>query len=291
MMKHYFNTNKVLTVTALAIGAITIFFACKKDDKTGADEQRDVLTISAAEKETEINAIYEDAFTEVIDVNATQQGLNGQKRQSAPTEGLARCAGVEISFTPPDLITFPKTVTIDYGTGCTENNGRTRKGKIIVEVDKMFWLTGATATITFENYFVNGIKVEGTQTLTNLSSNGGFGYTYAVAGGKLTYPNGTVINYSGTRTLQQKAGGGTLSILDDAYELTGHAKLEDSISSANILIRSPLHRKISCSWIDKGELSVTVNAHTASINYGEGTCDNKAILTVGDKTKEITLKP
>lgn len=291
MMKHYFNTNKVLTVTALAIGAITIFFACKKDDKTGADEQRDVLTISAAEKETEINAIYEDAFTEVIDVNATQQGLNGQKRQTAPTEGLARCAGVEISFTPADLITFPKTVTIDYGTGCTENNGRTRKGKIIVEVDKMFWLTGAQAIITFESYFVNGIKVEGTQTLTNLSSNGGFGYTYAVAGGKLTYPNGTVINYSGTRTLQQKAGGGTMSILDDAYELTGHAKLEDSTSSANILIKSPLHRKISCSWIDKGELSVTVNAHTASINYGEGTCDNKAILTVGDKTKEITLKP
>ncbi len=291
MMKHYFNTNKVLTVTALAIGAITIFFACKKDDKTGTDEQRDVKTISAAEKETEINAIYEDAFTQVIDVNSSEKGLNGQQRQAAPIEGLTRCVGMEISFMPADLITFPKTITIDYGAGCTESNGRSRKGKIIVVVDKMFWLTGATATITFDNYFVNNIKVEGTQTLTNLSSNGGFGYTYAVAGGKLTYPNGTVVNYSGTRTLQQKAGGGTLSIQDDAYELTGHAKLEDSTSSANILIKSPLHKKVICSWIDKGELSVTVNAHTASINYGEGTCDNKAILTVGDKTKEIILKP
>ncbi|RPD40057.1 hypothetical protein EG028_15475 [Chitinophaga barathri] len=290
-MKHYFNTNKVLTVTALAIGAITIFFACKKDDKTGVDEKQDVLTISAAEKETEINAIYEDAFTEVSDVNSTEKGLNGETRQAAPIEGLSRCAGMTISFTPFDLISFPKTLVIDYGAGCTDSRGRSRKGKINVVISKMFWQTGATATITFTNYFVNNIKVEGTQTVTNLSSNGGFGYSYTIEGGKLTYPDASVVRYSGTRTLQQKEGGGTLSILDDAYELTGNAKLEDSTSSANILIKTPLHRKISCQWIDKGELSVTVNAHTASIKYGEGTCDNKAILTVGDKTKEITMKP
>ncbi|MBO9152526.1 hypothetical protein ACFOTA_09940 [Chitinophaga sp. GCM10012297] len=290
-MKHYFNTNKVLSVTALAISAITVFFACKKDDKMGADENRDKLTISAAEKETQINAIYEDAFTETIDVNSTENGLNGQTRQSAATEGLSRCAGVIIGFQPADLITFPKTITIDYGAGCTDNRGRSRKGKIIVVVDKMFWQTGATAEITFENYFINNIRVEGKQTVTNLSSNGGFGYTYAIEGGKLTYPDGSMINYSGTRTLQQKEGGNTMSILDDTYELTGHAKLEDSTSSANVLIKSPLHKKIACQWIDKGELAVTVNAHTASIQYGEGTCDNKALLTLGDKTKEITLQP
>lgn len=291
MMKHYFNTNKVLSVTALAIGAITIFFACKKDDKMGADENRDKLTISAAEKETEINAVYEDAFTEVIDVNASEKGLNGQTRQAAPIEGLSRCAGMTIGFQPADLITFPKTITLDYGVGCTDNRGRSRKGKIIVVVDKMFWQTGAKATITFENYFVNNIRVEGTQTLTNLSSNGGFGYQYIVDNGKLTYPDGSVIDYNGTRTLQQTEGGGTLGILDDAYNLTGHATLKDSTSSASVLIKSPLHKKIECQWIDKGELAVTVNAHTASINYGEGTCDDKAMLTLGDKTKEITLKP
>ena len=291
MMKHYFNTNKVLSATALTICAITLFFACKKDDKTGVDEKQDQLTISAAQRETEVNAIYEDAFTEVIDVNATQTGLNGENRQAASVNGLARCTGVELSFEPADLITFPKTITINYGDACTDNNGRTRKGKIIVVVDKMFWQNSATAVITFENYFLNGIQVEGKQTLTNLSSNGGFAYTYTVEGGKLTYPDGNVVLYSGTRTLQQTEGGGTISILDDAYELSGHAILQDSISSAKVQIKTPLHRDLDCKWIDKGELTVTVNTKVASINYGDGECDDKAMLTVGDKSKEITLKP
>ena len=291
MMKHYFNTNKVLSATALTICAITLFFACKKDDKTGVDEKQDQLTISAAERETEINAIYEDAFTEAIDVNSRETGLNGQNRQAVPVKGLARCDEMELSFDPADLITFPKTITLNYGEACTDNNGRTRKGKIIIVVNKMFWQNGATAVITFENYSLNGIKVEGTQTLQNLSSNGGFAYTYTVAGGKLTYPDGNVVLYSGTRTLQQTEGGGTLSILDDAYELSGHAILQDSVSSAKVQIKTPLHRDINCQWIDKGELTVTVNTKVASINYGEGECDNKAMLTVGDKSKEITLKP
>ena len=288
-MKHYFNTNKVLSVTALAIGAITIFFACKKDDKTGADEKRDTQTMAAAQKETEINAVYEDAFGVALDANSYEKGLNGEARQAPGGSSTARCRGT-IEFSPVDHVTFPKTVIIDFGTGCSEPNGPTRKGVIKIEVSKLFFNTGATAKITFQNYSVNDIKVEGTQTITNLSGTTGRAYSYTVVGGKLTYPGGAVFQYDGTRTLTQTEGAGTIfDIADDTYELTGNATLKDSAVTASVKIDNPLVRKISCPYISKGILSVTVNGQAAKVDYGNGDCDNKAVLTVGDKTKEITL--
>lgn len=289
-MKHYFNTNKVLSVTALAIGAFTIFFACKKDDKAGADEKRDTQTMAAAQKEVEINAVYEDACAVVLDANFRETGLNGETRRApgAPSD-YARCLPT-ISFDPPDNTIFPKTVTLDFGTGCTDAAGPTRKGKINIVVDKVFFMQGATAIVTFDNYYVNGIKVEGTQTLTNQSGANGIAYTYTVAGGKLTYPDGKVYLYDGTRKLEQKEGADTrFDIEDDTYQLTGNATLKDSLNTATAKIDSPLVKNILCGYISKGQLTVTVNGHAAKVHYGMGDCDNKALLTVGDKTKEITL--
>ncbi|WP_343700139.1 hypothetical protein [Chitinophaga sp.] len=290
MMKHYFNTNKVLSVTALAIGAITIFFACKKDDKAGADEARDTQTMAAAQRETEINAVYDDAFGVVLDANSYESGLNGTDggRWAPGNPSHARC--YSLSFDPVELGVFPKTVELNFGDGCTDGGGPTRKGKIKVVVSELFFLPGAEAVITFENYSVNGIKVEGTQTLTNLSGTNGFGYSYSVKDGKLTYPNGAVYLYEGTRNLVQKEGADTkYDVIDDMYELTGTATLKDSVNTATVNITKALERRFDCSYISKGTVTVTVNGHAASIDYGNGDCDEKAMITVGDKTKEITL--
>lgn len=289
-MKHYFNTNKVLSVTALAIGAITIFFACKKDDKAGADDKRDNQTISAAQKEAEINALYEDAFTIALDYNTTESDLNGGNRKAPGAGDYNRCATVALSYVPADRDSYPKDITVDFGAGCTDQNNRTRKGKIKIRVNKIFVSPGAQAIITFDNYSVNDIKVEGTQTVQNLSSNDGFGYSYTIAEGKLTYPGGYVVTYSGNRNVLQKEGATTpWVILDDVYEITGNASLKDSSVLATVAIKTALIRKIACPYISKGIVNLTVNSFTASIDYGNGDCDDKAVLTVGDKTKEIKL--
>ncbi len=290
-MKHYFNTNKVLSVTALAIGAITIFFACKKDDKAGADDKRDNQTIAAAQQEAEINALYEDAFAIALDYNTTESDLNGGNRK-APGDtwnGYSRCIGAALSIDPADFQTYPKTIIIDFKGGCTDGN-RTRKGKIKIVVNKIFISPGAVAEITFDNYYVNDIKVEGKQTVQNTSTNDGFGYSYTIAEGKLTYPSGKVVTYSGNRILTQKEGAATPWVIsDDIYELKGNASLQDSSVIATVAIKSALIRKLSCAYVGKGVLELSVNSFKASLDYGNGDCDNKAVLTVGDKTKEIIL--
>lgn len=291
-MKHYFNTNKVLSLTALAIGAITIFFACKKDDKAGADNTRDNQTIAAATQEAEINAVYEDAFSIALDYNTTEPDLNGGNRKApgAASHDFTRCPSVGFSLVPADAVTYPKVITIDFHEGCTDEHNRTRKGKLIITVNKIFVSPGATAVITFENYSVNDIKVEGKQTIQNLSSEAGFGYSYTIADGKLTYPTGKVVTYSGNRNVLQKEGAATPWVIsDDIYELTGNASLKDSSVIATVTIKSGLIKKIACPYVSKGVVELMVNSYKASIDYGTGDCDNKAVLTVGDKTKEITL--
>lgn len=288
-MKHYFNTNKVLSVTALAIGAITIFFACKKEDKE-MDETRDVQTMSAAQKEAEINAIYEDAFEVTLEYSTRDEVLSGRKAPGVPEQSRF-CETSELSYSPLGLENWPKTVTIDFKTGCTDEFNRTRKGKIIVELNKFVFMQGAVATITFDNYYVNDVKVEGTQTLQNLSSTAeGFSYSYTVAGGKLTFGDTAVVNYAGTRTLTQKEGASTpLVLADDLYELSGNATVSDSSFTATVVTTQKLQRQLSCPYIGKGVLTVTVNGLAAIIDYGNGDCDNKATLTLGDKSKIITL--
>ncbi|MBM3186540.1 MAG: hypothetical protein FJZ67_09570, partial [Bacteroidetes bacterium] len=65
---------------------------------------------------------------------------------------LAPCAVVTESSN-----TFPKTVTIDYGTGCVGQNGRTKKGKIIINVSGDMRVAGNTRSLTFENFYINDV--------------------------------------------------------------------------------------------------------------------------------------
>ncbi|QEH40498.1 hypothetical protein [Chitinophaga sp. XS-30] len=287
-MKHYFNTNKVLTLTAVAISSITIFFACKKEDKEGADEQQDVQVMGVAQKEAEINAIYEDALEVTLETSASDNGLDGSSRKAPTgTEPQARfCPSMEISYLPADLETWPKTIRIDFLTGCTDQFNRTRKGAILVSLNKPIFLQGAEAIITFEDYYVNDIKVEGTQTVQSLFP----GYAYNVSAGKLTFPGGKVMEYSGSRTITLKEGAETpLVLMDDVYELSGNATVKDSLVTAQVVTTEKLIRKLNCAYIDKGILTITANGQVATLDYGNGECDNKAMLTLKDKSKEITL--
>ena len=67
------------------------------------------------------------------------------------------CAIVTVTSTKG---TFPKTITVDFGTGCTDKRGVTRKGKIIITVTNKHLVPSATITVVHDNFYVDGKKVE-----------------------------------------------------------------------------------------------------------------------------------
>src|SRR5438477_37100 len=81
----------------------------------------------------------------------------------------------------------------------------------------------AEAEVTFDGYYVNDTKVEGTHTVTNTSTQAVKSFTIEVANAKLTHTDGSFLEWNSTRTISQTDGMLTVIPLDDVFNLTGHA--------------------------------------------------------------------
>jgi hypothetical protein len=190
---------------------------------------------------------------------------------------------------------FPLQITIDFGSGCTARDGRTRKGKITVVYTGNLFISGNAATTIFDNYYIDNIKVEGTHKLINTGTPDKKSYTTQVTNAKLSSPNGNFIQWNSLKTVTQVEGGTTpLIALDDAYNLTGHSdgsvRINDKYFQWSTAITAPLTKRFTCPWIAKGTLSLMKgNDAVAVLDYGSGTCDNKASFTVNGVIHEITL--
>lgn len=98
----------------------------------------------------------------------------------------------------PDSTTFPKVVTINFGDGCTTVfNGDTivRSGKIIVTNTGRWFVPGSQHIVTFDEYYFNGVKVEGTRTVENegINQEGHIETSITLDAGKLTFEDETWI--------------------------------------------------------------------------------------------------
>lgn len=189
---------------------------------------------------------------------------------------------------------WPKTITIDYGTACTGFYGNTRSGKIIIIITDRRDVVNSTITVTFQNYFFNGIKLEGTWVFTNLGPNDNQNVVISVilTGGKLTLPDGKTIERSFEHQREWIAGWNTWNIWDDEILVTGVAtgKTIDGIAYTNT-ITTPLRWKRVCEFIVSGVVKIErAEADPAELDFGQGECDDVATLIIGNQTKEITLR-
>jgi hypothetical protein len=270
--------TRLLTAAAMLFSLGIALYSCKKEsDKKQNNDQPEALQLSVANNIAE--TAYDDAFNVVLQ--------DGQTNNVAGRGNS--CATVTLSNTEPNV--FPKTMTIDFGTGCTSNDGVTRMGKITATLSGKIRTAGTTIAVTFENYIVNGFKVEGTLTITNNSGQSGLGFTTQTTNGKLTYPDGTTFyTHTGTHTLTQTAGAGTVTFADDSFSLTGNGTTTSSAgNSLTVNITTPLVKNATCDNFSAGVQEFTYNTISGSLNYGDGTCDNIAKLTIGAYSQDITL--
>ena len=262
--------------TSLALLTAIILVACSKKDsnENNSKDQTAAITLTTASSISE--AVYDDVFNQVS-FEAENNNLS---------ERIAGCATVTLS--PADLTTFPKTMTIDFGSGCPLN-GITRKGKLIVNLTGKLRTAGSVLTVNFENYFVNEFKPEGTFSITNNTTNNALSFTTQTANGKLTYPGGLLYyTHNGSHTYTQTTGMSTPSFLDDSWSVTGTGTTTSSLNeSLTLTIKTPLVKTVSCEAIVSGTEDFQYNNISGSLNFGEGTCDRKATLTIGSFSKII----
>ena len=181
--------------------------------------------------------------------------------------------------------TWPNTLTIDYGPdGCAGPNGTNiLKGKLIISQTADAFTKGATRTLTFDNFFIDAIKVEGTQSWTNngLNASAQWSFTKTSQGMKVSYPDGTSASWDLNYTSTITQGGLTLTWWDDVWSTTGNISgINREGVHYSATTSAPLIKKATCGWVSEGVIDLVVGGNTATIDYGDGSCDNKAPVTL-----------
>jgi hypothetical protein len=155
------------------------------------------------------------------------------------------------------------------------------------------FIAGSKTSTTFVDYSVDSFKIEGTHTVENTSTSNMRGWTVKVIDGQITNTNtGNWKKWSSIKTHTQVDGNGTpLYPRDDVFQITGDASGSNSNGNSwAALITDPLIKKPACHWIVKGTVRITRNTNIAVLDYGNGDCNNKAIITINGIPHDITLR-
>ncbi len=297
--------NPLNWITAFAfLTAVTI--SCQKQLMNPQDDTTEVAaTDDATEMDASAESEFDDVFNITMEVKATDagddiglgDGISGIYGATSNNGGIlpenvdsARCFTVTVVPNTPGV--FPKTVTLDFGTGCLGRDGKLRKGKIITVYTGRMSVPGSKATTTFDNYYVDSFKIEGTHINENVSASNQQAYNVKVVNGRITNTsNGKWKLWNSNKTITQIEGNGTpIFPLDDVFRITGTASGSNSVGATwTSAITEPLIKKFTCRWIVKGVVVITRNAHVATLDYGNGNCDNQALITVNGNSRTIIL--
>lgn len=299
------TTQLLLKTLCGVLISSAILVSCSKDevsDLAPAEKEEFATVSSNADAETEAvsNEIFDNAMGVNSEVALGGTGVFGSANldQSSGIYGpsgidsLSRCFIVNVTRLDANA-PFPVKITVDFGAGCTGRDGRTRKGKVITTYTKRLLQPGAVATTTFDGHYINGIKIEGTHTITNVSTSNQLSFNVKVSG-KLTNADGNFREWTSDKTISMIEGATTLLPQDDVFSITGSAsgivKIDSKVYEWSTEITSPLIKRFNCRWIVKGTIAHKKgNTRISVLDYGNGDCDNKASLTVNTETRIITL--
>ncbi len=265
-----------------------IFSSCKKQNVLVETTAEQESTYELSTGQAVADNITEDANSLFMEA-AANKNLLGSNTQNITTINCLN--GASVTVTPAG--SFPKTITINFGTGNTAANGVIRSGKINVVLSDSVRKAGSKAVITFTNYYVNGFKKEGTITWTNTSTANAKGWQRKVENGKITAPDGRYWLHSGIRDAVQISGANTPNtLLDDVFLITGNHTVSNAAGKTkNTYITEALEKKVVCENIGTGKLRVEGDNHIAIIDFGNGDCDKIATISIdGNAPRTITLR-
>ncbi len=189
-----------------------------------------------------------------------------------------------------DTTSALKTITIDFGSSdCLCNDGKNRRGSIEISAANSFTAVGSVITAKTNNYFVDNNQIDGNRTTTLTSAT----ETAVVSAFTVTLPEDRgSFTWNGNFIRKYISGNNTPYLADDEYTLTGLANgVNTKGKDYTIEITDALQIQLGCRWIKGGILTISSPSikNKATLEYGDGTCDNKALLKYGKKERTITL--
>lgn len=260
---------KVLGMLAIALGVI----ACKNDELSNNETELYNDVVSSEMEEQDVQA------DEVV-------GAHESCDWDSFKGDLPDCAIVTRSG---DV--YPKTITIDFGAGCETKDGRIKKGKVVIVQSEPMLNLGSKREITFNDFYVNDAKIVGKRDVVNLGKNTNGNIVFLIEGEITATKNNKSRTRVFTRQREWIAGSTTCERSDDEFMITGKATVTVGKRTITREIIEPIHvAPGSCKYPKSGKLFIDRGRKEGTIDFGDGTCDNLAVLTTSKgKVKQIDL--
>jgi len=265
--------KKINFFTALVFSLMTLW-SCQKSDSSEiqmsqlnvSESVAVVASVDEVEELMDQHIYYTDSFFDF-------SGLTGKGYASNGSGFFTPCTTIELV-----TIENSATVTIGFKEGCTDAYGNEVSGTITLV--RSIANDGYNFNVTFTEVSINGYVINGTKTYTRIAanSNGNPEITSTVAMTVLT--DAGIITKTGNKAIEVSAGNDTETYLDDEIPIRGastYTAVDGTVISAEIT--RPLVKLASCRFISEGVKQLNINGAVSVLDYGDGTCDNKAIVT------------
>ncbi|MCB0760460.1 MAG: hypothetical protein KDC12_02980 [Flavobacteriales bacterium] len=269
-----FKILSVLTASTLLL----TFTACQKRHQDADDD--------AAANEV-IAAFAERGMQSDIDATTLHRGMPPIEGMCNPLDNLPECATVTESGD-----TYPMTITIDYGDGCEDAFGHERSGQIVIELSDDLLNTGAVRTATLVDFHVGNVAISGTRTTTNLGTNDSNQVIFGRECNMTMVRNNHTISRQFSGIATWIAGLETDDCGDNIFELTGSGSCTrpNGVQVSRTIIE-PLLIDQECGYITQGVVEMDAPMGTRTIDFGDGNCDNQAVVNGPNGSHIISLHP
>jgi hypothetical protein len=286
-----FQTPVLVAFSLVVITATS----CKKREASVADEDLPEATQTESSAD---NSKADEMQTHVYTVVHTE--VSNVEEQSFKTGSNLPADPCAIVTTSYDTITYNSlqyiyvdSLVIDYGQagGCTWG-GRTKKGKIILTKNLKMSTVGSVMNLEFQDFYVDGNKVEGIATLENKGyANLQLTMHSTFYNGKITSPDlSKVSTFETDRTITITPGNNR--IITNIYGTQSGVNHLGLAYSAVVTSDRALMFIDDCKYPHKGIVTITsTGSPTLEVNFagGNGECDNLAVVKINGTKYKQTL--
>ena len=181
-------------------------------------------------------------------------------------------------------------ISLDYGNGCEGPHGNVLAGLIRIDI-QLLSADEKLITHSFEDFSINGRSIEGSITRNRIRSNqNGYPQVEISKDIIIQWDEDTVFNRVGQTTRVWVAGNDTRSWGDDVFLTTGNWNISrNGILKRSVTITKELRREMSCRFLVSGTMNIEGSQANYSLDFGDGTCDDVAVVTTDERQEEIQL--
>ncbi|TFH38487.1 MAG: hypothetical protein E4G95_03460 [Bacteroidia bacterium] len=203
-----------------------------------------------------------------------------------PYKDFPECAEVTVSSNG-----FPKEIIIDYGDDCYTRNDLQITGIITITLTDTITNEGAVMTIIYDGVTIGDKSIDKEATITNEGINDDGNWVMSISSlTTVSYGDTLVITRDYDEQKEWINGFLTPRCFDDQYYLTGGGTItvNDEIVFTRTIIE-PLYFDRACRYILSGVVEISRDGESLTIDFGDGECDNIAVVTKDGESEVIEL--